>query len=293
MSEEFPNLNFRPNLEYTGTPRVSSRSRGRLAWLLGLSALTWGCGSDFDSQMTLSGYRVVGIESETPEVSPDEEVTLRVHEFYDADASVEYEWSMCLYSVGAIDDYACASEELELFLGNTAELTVDLGPEGLDLPRVLAGLPDFPTEGGVPRRLKDGYPVWLQLRSGPNCRDCRSIRTVKRLTLSTRPAAERNHNPIIERFVVAETAKRGSTLTLSVDVDSPESYVDTSGLARREEYLYTWYTTEGKAKPTRTFGADRASKLQLPSEATTVEVVVTVRDERGGLAVARRTIVVN
>jgi hypothetical protein len=278
---------------------VAGRGRGNgrglrpaapLAWGLVLGTLTAGCGSDFESQMTLSGYRVVGIEGAPPEVSLDESVELRVHESYDGDEAVEYEWTLCLYSVGAIDDYECASPDLEYALGTTAEIAVDLGPAGLDLRAVLADLPAFPTEDGVPRSLKDGYPVWIHLRSGPACRGCRTIDSVKRLTLSDRSASDRNHNPVIERFVASESAKRGSTLRLSVEVDAAESYVDSTGLSRREEYLYTWYTTEGKAKPTRTFGSDRASELQLPSERSTIEVLVAVRDERGGLAVARRTV---
>lgn len=259
-----------------------------------IAACTWlsACGSEFDSQMTLTGYRVVGVESTPPEVSPDDEVTLRVHESYDGDSPIEYKWTLCLYSVGAIDEYDCASSDLEYPLGNTAELNVDLGPDGLDLRRVLSELPAFPTEDGVPRSLNDGYPVWLALRSGPDCRDCRHIDTVKRLTLSERADDRRNHNPVIDRFDVSGSREPGATITLSVEVDEPEQYVDSTGYRRREEYLYTWYTTDGKAKPTRSFGEARSSQLRLPDDANAVEVLVTVRDERGGFAVARRNIVV-
>jgi hypothetical protein len=279
-----------PALAIAGSSQSVSRARS-LTWLwLAVGMAAWGCGSDFDSQMTLAGYRVVGIEAAPPEVSPDDQVQLRVHDFSDGDDAVEYEWTLCLHSVGVNDDYTCSSPELEYPLGNTPELSVDFGPDGLDLRRVLADMPAFPSHDGLPRNLEDGFPVWIELRSGPNCRECRSIDTVKRLTLSTRPTASRNRNPVIERFSVADTAKRGSTITLSVDVDSPQDYTDSTGLERREEYLYTWYTSQGKAKPTRTFGNDRTSQLQLSSESTTIEVLVAVRDERGGLAVARQTI---
>ncbi len=253
-------------------------------------AVTPACGSDFDSQMTLSGYRVVGIEGVPPEVSPDDTLELRVHEFNDSNEAAEHDWTLCLYSVGAIGDYECASPELEYAVGDNAEVTLDLGPDGLDLRRVLTELPTYPTEDGIPRKLEDGFSLWVKLRSGPDCRDCRSINTVKRLTLSDRPEAERNHNPVIDAFVVENTAKRGAKIPLRVEVDEPERYVDSTGQSTREEYLYTWYTSHGKAKPTRSFGDDTQTALELPSEPTTLEVVVTVRDERGGLAVARQTI---
>lgn len=281
-----------------GTPpsrHFGSRGQTHGAWwtlLYGVTfaAVTPACGSDFDSQMTLSGYRVVGVEATPPEVSPDDTLVLRVHEFNDGDEAAEHKWTLCLYSIGAIGDYECASPELEYAVGDDAEVTLDLGPDGLDLRRVLTELPTYPTEDGIPRSLDDGFSVWVKLRSGPDCRDCRSIDTVKRLTLSDRPEQTRNHNPVIDEFAVATTARRGATVTLSVDVDEPEPYVDSTGRATREEYLYTWYTSNGKAKPTRSFGDGKQTELELPPDSTTVEVVVTVRDERGGLAVARRTI---
>lgn len=269
------------------------------AGIVGLGA----CTSDFDSQMVLSGYRVIGIEASPPEVGPEDSLKLRVHEFLPIDeagaagsareGAVAHAWSACLYSVGANEAYRCADPELEQPLGSQAEITLDLGPQGLNLRQRLESYPSLVNEDGSPRTFTKGFDIWIKLRSGPDCAGCESIDTVKRLTIRETTELPHNANPVVEAFEVVGAPVPGGTLTLRLEAGAPEVYRDpNSNEQKQEEYLYSWYTSKGKTDPTRTFGASQETKLTLPKESGPVELIATVRDGRGGLAVARQTIFV-
>ncbi len=260
--------------------------------LLGLGGSALGaCSSDFASQMSLAGYRVIGIEASPPEVGPDDSIQLSVDEFYDATAALTYAWSVCLYSVGATEGYDCFDGSLERDLGNEAAPVLDLGLAGLNLRQVLAGLPAFPNEDGTPRTLERGFDIWVKLRSGPACAGCIKIDTVKRLTVRESATQVPNTNPVIAAFDVVGATAPGRTITLRVSTDAPETFTDpASGEEKHEEYLYSWYSSRGEADPTRSFGSTTETKLKLPGDAGLVEVVVAVRDGRGGLTIARQTV---
>jgi len=264
-------------------------------WILARAALALagalaGCTSNFDSQMMLSGYRVLGIEAAPPEVGPDGVVELRVHDFHDGPEPLAYQWQVCFFSVGPGEAYACSDARLERDLAGGAITTLDLSPAGLDLRHTLEAFPGLAYEDGKPRTLARGFDVWVKLRSGPDCAGCEAIDTVKRLTVRE-GAATPNANPIIGPLEVIGVPARGQSVTLRVDSDAPEPYVDpASQEPRREEYLYSWYTSGGKTDPIRTFDATRETVLTLPDGPGPLEVIVTVRDGRGGLAVSRRFI---
>ena len=62
-----------------------------------------------------------------------------------------------------------------------------------------------------------------------------------------------------------------------------------------ETYLYTWYSALGEADPALTFDTRTDTELEIPSDAepgTVFEVIVALRDGRGGLDVARRELTV-
>jgi hypothetical protein len=116
---------------------------------------------------------------------------------------------------------------------------------------------------------------------------------VKRLTIRENSKETPNTNPSIEKLEVLGTLQAGQKVQLRVQTDPPEAYTDpSSGQARVEDYLLSWYTSSGEASPTRTFGSDRETDFVLPNEPGEVTVIVTLRDGRGGLAVERRTLCV-
>ncbi len=262
-----------------------SRLRCPVVVTLG-ALLNVACDSEFASQMQLAGYRVIGVEASPPEVSPDDALQLRAHDFYDGGDPLRYDWSLCLHSLGANSGYECSDEALELNLGRESEQLVDLSAAGIDLRERLSDT-ELTNPDGTVRNLESGFDIWFTLDSGPECAGCESIRTVKRVFVREEGAGA-NQNPVIERLSVEGEATPGGNVTLRVETDRPELYVDAvRDEERREEYLYSWYTSAGKTDPSRSFGQARQTELRLPDRSTTVEVVVAVRDERGGLAVER------
>lgn len=280
------------------------RSKGSgvvLRWAIALAALgVEACTYDFDGPMLLSGYRVVGIEASPPEVTPDDTVTLRVHDYYEGHEAMHYRWRLCLNSWGAADDYRCQDDVLDIseelaISDDASEVVLDLGPTGLNLRERLDELGKVTGPDGEARSLKQGFEVWFQLRSGPDsssrCSDCEPIVTQKRLRVRDDSSQSPNQNPVIDEFSITGTKRRGGTLRLKVNTDSPETYRDPdSGERLQEEYLYSWYTSAGTTEPSRSFGSTKQSELQLPNRAQSLEVLVTVRDGRGGLAVSRQSL---
>jgi len=258
-----------------------------------LAVMLTGC-EEFDPRTTLSGYRMIGIEASPPEVGPGDSVDLTVHDFYDGGESITYEWSVCLHSLGVAVDYACSDAELEHAVDASADaksITLDLGADGVDLRAALDALGPVPAANGEIRTLKDGIDVWVKLTSGPRCDGCESITTVKRLVVREAQDEPSNENPVIEEFEVIGARRKGETVTLRVDTAQAEMYLDPlTGEQRSEELVYTWYTSDGETDPGLTYGETRETELKLPKEGGPIELVVAVRDGRGGLAVDRRTI---
>lgn len=250
-----------------------------------------GCGVDFDPRTTLSGYRVLGIQASPPETTPDGSVQLQAYDYWDGDEPLSYRWSICPYSEGALVSYECIDAALETSVGQTPVVSVDLGPDGLELRQKLSELGTLPNADGTPRTFERGFDIWIRLQSGPDCSECESIETLKRLFIRQSDTQSPNANPVIESFEIVGNPERGRRVTLRVGVDEPQRYRDpAAGDEKTEEYLYTWYTTQGQTDPQTSYGETRESTLTLPSVAGSMEVMVAVRDGRGGLAVARQTI---
>jgi hypothetical protein len=258
-----------------------------LGFLLALGAV--GCDDEFTSRTVLSGYRVVGVEASPPEVTPDDTVLLTAHDFYDADGPIAYRWSLCLDASEQSGDFACDRSRFDLDLGNEQSLTVDLSPAGLGVRALLEQVGPVTDANGVARDLGRGFDVFVRLTSGPQCSGCDSITTVKRLRLRDSSEAP-NQNPLIRSFDTSGTVRTGADVKLSVRTETPETYRDPeTGDEVEEEYLYTWYTSSGKTDPALTFGTERETTLHL-DDAREVTVFVTVRDGRGGLAVASQVL---
>ena len=274
-----------------------------------LAFVASGCGDEFDSRTLLKGYRVLGVTSDPAEVRVGDVAQLTVHDIDTDGGEPTYEWSVCLYSFGAVVAFDCVDDSLELPLdaaGPTA--TLDLGPGGIDLVVFAAQanaiartqVPDLDSD---PIDLDAGHDIYLKLTSGPS--GGRKIRSAHKLTVrlddpETGRAGPRNHNPVIDAFTIDgedadATAEVGGkvALALKLGAGSIETYDDeVRNEQAEEELVYTWFTTGGELDPPVTFGEGRESTLELPDEKGELTVFVTVRDGRGGLAVARHQIIV-
>lgn len=270
---------------HLATRTVRLAAVGVCAWLCA------GCGDDFDPRTLLDGYRVVGIEADAPEVGPDDTVQLTVHDFNDEAQPAAYAWTLCVYTFGPQVDFECADSALEFEVGDAPVITVDLSEDGVGLRSLYETYGPYPGNDGEDRTLEDGFDIYLVLESGPTCEGCRQIRTVKRLFVREADDVEPNVNPTIDAFEIDGEPRAGGSLTLRVDPGPVQTYdSELTGETREEELLFTWYTSAGETDPGLTFGTDAESTLKLPDEPGPLEVVVAVRDGRGGLAVERRTI---
>ncbi len=257
--------------------RFSTHAAGA-AMILSLVA----CNDEFASRTQLDSYRVVGVVASPPEVTPDDAVTLTAHDFNPNGDALAYEWTACLYGLGAAQDFECADPALQFELGNTQTVNFDLAQLGIR--ELLASVGDVPEVDGRPRSLERGFDIWVRLDSGPDCRGC-EISTVKRVRVRESNESP-NENPLIEDFRIVGDTVGATTVSLQVDVSQPERYENLdSGETTREEYLYTWYSTVGETDPPLTFGDARSTELKLGQDDPSVTVMVAVRDGRGGLAV--------
>jgi hypothetical protein len=274
-------------------PVFSSR-RGvtGLACSVALTVCLTGCGEEFDPRTTLTDYRVLGIEASPPEVGPDATVELTAYDYQQGEEQlVSYRWTACPFSLGSSVGYACIDEALELDIGDQPSATVDLGPNGLNVRGLLSTFSETGNADGTAVTLERSFDIWVTLHSGPDCTGCDRVQTVKRITVRQGGDAVANQNPAIEQFSVTGPATPGGTVTLSVETDTPEPFVDPlTGEAKSEEYLYTWYTTQGETEPALTFGETQDTELKLPDRPGPVQLFVTVRDGRGGLAVSQQTL---
>lgn len=249
-----------------------------------------GCEADFDPRTKLTGYRVIGIQAQPPEVDPDGELDLTVYEFNDLDTEITYEWKLCVFSFGPATDYECKSSEFEVDIGDASTVDLDLGTDGIDLRGLVERAAPIIGPDGTEQTLQTGIDVLVSLNSGPSGESTDRIRTIKRIHVKERGRQAANANPTIEDFIVEGKPNTDSTVELRVETSKPESYLDPlTGDKRTEEFLYTWYTSAGETDPGITFGKEAKTQLKLPSKSQDIEVIVAVRDGRGGLAVDRTT----
>ncbi len=257
-----------------------------------MAIMAMGCGEEFDARNLVQGYRVIGIEADLPEPSPDDTVKLVAHDFDSDGKSPSYQWTLCLYSFGSTSDYACVDPSLKIEIGTTQAIEIDLGPDGIDFRSRFEAAGDIYNVSGEIVTLEKGHIVYVELNS--EVEGGRHLRVIKRLTLRDTDG-ERNINPTIETFEVEGEALVGGKVKLSVTVPdgTRQTYENFEGKSVKEELLYTWYTTAGEFDPGLTFEADNDTKLELPDTPGPVEVWVAVRDGRGGLALRQQTIMVS
>lgn len=248
--------------------------------LLLLAALAWGCGEDFPSRSLVEDYRLIGIVADQPEAPPDGQVTLRAIDLDPTGAPTTYTWSLCRWSFGAIEGYACVDPAFETPLAATdGRVTIDFGPAGVDFRRFYAEHGPFADATGAPLSLSDGVDVYVRLLAGPADAPVHAIKRVR-----LRDGGTPNRNPALGALSV-EPAGADVVLRLAVEPAAAQPFVDpVDGAPRSEALWFTWYTTAGSLDPPVT--AVPHTRLRLPDGAGPARVMVAARDGRGGLTVA-------
>lgn len=129
-----------------------------------------------------------------------------------------------------------------------------------------------------------------------------SVKSFKRIIVSTRPSGEKNHNPSTTAILNSGAAFSGNTLpagqalTISPQLGSPagEAYTyklaDGSLKSRQEELSTTWFISDGELKYYRTIGAE-TNQWTAPGTAPVgrdVYLLAVTRDGRGGLSFQKK-----
>lgn len=267
---------------------------------LALALLLGGCGdADFPSRGLLEGYRVVALGATPPEVAPDGVLRLFVVEYDPATLGVEqpgsvgayYVWSLCPFSLGATARYACVDPRLEVGRRTrTPTLTVDLGPDGLDLDAWLERARPIVGDAAVEAARSDGLTLTVRLVSGrAGVGPEESVRTVR-----VRDTDTPNRNPVVQSIDVDAPTIAGTTIDLEVSLGglAAQALRQPDGTYRPERLWSAWYTTGGElTAPTDADGV-RPTYLRLPDRPGPLRVYVVVRDERGGASALWRDLIV-
>lgn len=250
-----------------------------LALLLGGLAA---CGPEFEEEETISGYRVLGVQAEPPEVDPDGVVTLSMLE-HDTEAPrpISYAWTVCLVNTGDVGGFACVDEQFEFPLpsdGPTAQ--IDFGPDGLNVRALFEAFGPFPGADGRPVTLADGFDIYVNVVS--KAEGGREVSTYKRVRVRDGDAL--NRNPAVERIeadgaALARSLIPGETVELEAIID--ESTRDVRPDGETEVYTYRWFAVDGIVDDG--FGPQTAIvDYTAPDEPGTDRVFVVVRDGQGG-----------
>jgi hypothetical protein len=275
------------------------RTPTRIAVLLSLALPA--CSSDFEPPSLLNDLRVLALVADPPELGPTDEVTLRpVVYFPPGDALAGQDWSFCPFDLGAQGGYACIAEACELPLATAPDGSSAARPLELALECARRLGEQGPPPPGLPAELPEQVEVRLRYEVRSALGDSRQA--VLRLPVWTRAApAAPNRNPRLagvelggrpaEVGALADPLTEGAELevTVRVDPDSLDPYLDEAGVERVEQPLVSFYATAGRFAYDRDVGSEvrvtyRAEPL-LEGE-TEAALWFGLRDLRGGQAVS-------
>jgi len=165
------------------------RTGGALVGLVALS-LIWSCEAPPQEPSMSDAYRVLGIRAEPPVARPEDQVTFTIYDAHPTQEELLYSWSVCLYSYGGATAFKCVSEEFNNPIPNedSPRLTIDLGPDGLDLRNQMSAFEELPDVDGVLPSLERGHDIYISVLSGFDPR--KLTRTIKRLRVVDAPGDE-------------------------------------------------------------------------------------------------------
>jgi len=309
-------------------PPRARRLRAALSAALSAPLCALSCDAPLPPATLADGYRVLGISAAPPVARPHDKVTFTLYDHHPAGVEMLYVWSVCLYSYGAAAGFECAQPDLQELVVSEASprLTLDLGPEGLNLK---GKLPTFSTLRDVDGRapsLERGHDIYIVVASGLPGDSRGEVRTVKRLRViddGQGPGAPPlGENPLLEgwtlqpsTFAAAPCARDitgpldpraagflevGRALLDAEVSGAGEVCVVEAGAtldvslrlaAPLKEGLYEWLSDEGSyAAPQWTTGAEGRGRFRLPNRSGPLDVYFTARDEAGGFAVGRQSL---
>jgi hypothetical protein len=270
--------------------------RTSILWLAALSALSAGCDDPADPQWKIDGFRVIAVQADPPEVGPDGVVQLASVDHDSEGRAVSYEWSVCLFSFGSSSNFECVDAQLSFELDSTSRTAaLDLSPNGLGLRALYEAFGPVPGPGGQPQTLESGFDIYVHLVATPDGGP--PLSTYKRLTV--RDGDRPNRNPGLAALLVDDEPagaefEVGATVEIRAEPaeDAEETYVDAqTGEEKTETLRFSYLTTAGTIDnpPGPSFNLKKMD-LKLPKTPGPVEIFVAVRDERGGVTVAQRTL---
>lgn len=285
-----------------------------MRWLYPLlgALLLVGCEPDFPSPAFVEGYRVLGVVADPPAVGPTDTVSLSLIEGNANGA--EYEWSVCLISLGSDFGFQCLDESLEIPLQvDGPSVTVSLGEDGIDLfTTLITALSALEAENEATETASDDddcgeacigrdgreqtfLDLQFRIKSGP--RDGRNVETVKLVRVHFDDMV-RNRNPQFTNFEVVTTPPYRAETYIQIDFAHDTSLIDSYLLANgseiTEEAIINWYSTAGKFvdaaesnaedQPVSLASDDRVF-LKMPQTLPSSPIVIwgVLRDGRGGL----------
>lgn len=258
------------------------------SWLMASCAILAACeDTGLPPAWRLSGYRVMAVEAQPPEVSPDGYVTLTAYDLDTEARDITYTWSVCLYSLGAHADFRCVDPALSQPLPDSGPVArLDLGPEGLGLRRLYERYRPIVGIDGEEITFEEGFDVYVHLvASAPGGR---AVSVYKRVRV--RDGVGLNRNPFIFGVVTdeglpLETLRPGEAASIRVEVDETSRDQDPEG--RDEAFTDQWFTVSGRLSE-----GVGVMKYTAPSMSGEDTIYVVVRDGRGGTAVYGAQVVI-
>lgn len=196
------------SLIYIRSNTKMKTSYGHAQWvsLLGLMgmSLIWGGCEEPPAEPSLSdAYRIFGVRAEPPIARPEDQVTVTIYDAHPTQDELLYSWSICLYSYGGATGFECVSQEFNNPIPNedSPRLTIDLGPDGLDLRGKMNAFSELPDVDGQLPSLARGHDIYISILSGLN--PTKLTRTIKRLHVIDAPGDEPlAYNPSIKGWSI-------------------------------------------------------------------------------------------
>ncbi len=266
----------------------------------------------------LDRLRILGVRAEPAEPQPGETVSFE-HLVWSPDGQeIPTVWFACLPE--SADELGCEidPELLALLEGADPETMSAEELAALFEQAIAAGLigatpflspswtaPADALDGLDEIAAKEGVSALVTVQAIPeDATDSEDLELAyKRLPISL--ADTPNHNPEFEIWGVAGAAVEnggtaivaaGETVSLSAGLleGSVESYLytdeDGGEETREEEPYFTWYTTAGEFENTTSLWPTDTVRFTAPADGAGAEIIVTIRDRRGGMAWATLTI---
>jgi hypothetical protein len=265
------------------------RPAGTLAGIVVAAAfLADGCAADLTDAGFVDGLRLLGVQAEPPEQDPGHPVTLTAWVVDTKGRAISVDWSWCTLPSNGLANPDCVTRGdvlVPLGTGSTLDILVPA------VERNALGPPDA-TDG-----------VYLPIVVHARVVDDEVYAVYRLRILGTEPA---NKNPVITTIDglgpegTPTPTHPGQAWSLLPMFDGPEKYwIPSTGVTATETLTAQWFATAGSFSedfgsnsPVSGYHAYEVFRLDrhLPQPGATIDVWAVGHDERGGTALAHRTL---